>query len=168
MQKNILILILCSFLFQTANAITIEQPVNAKNIIIPIGKTGKTINLLKLSSISEKQFEIITGKKLGFAEKLMFKTAQRKICKSINSDGTINNKKIKKFYKRYYEGDDRGFNLGGFALGFFLTWVGVLIAYIINNDRNHSRRLWAWIGFGVAIVFLAILVIVAFSNGYNY
>lgn len=164
MLKNLLILIACVFLFQTTNAITITAPVKAKDIVIPIGKTGKTISLQQLSSISTKQFEALTGKKLSYANRLMFKAAQRKIKRNINSDGTVNNKKLEKFYKRYYDGDDRGFNLGGFALGFFLGLIGVLIAYIINNDRNHSRRLWAWIGFGIFAVFYIILVIALLSN----
>lgn len=164
MRKITFFLLACIFLFQTANAVTINAPVKASDIIVPLGKTGKTINLQTLSVISTEQFEDLTGKKLGVADKLMFKAAQRKIRNSINKDGTINNKKIERLYHRKYDSDDHGFNLGGFALGFLLGLVGVLIAYIINNDRNHSRRTWAWIGFGIFLVLYLIIAAASLSN----
>jgi hypothetical protein len=123
----------------------------ASEIVLPLGNTGKKISLQDLATISVKDFGKLIGKKMSFADRMMFKVAQRKIRHSINEDGTVNSRKIERVYKKYDDGDS-GFNLGGFALGFLLGLIGVLIAYIINNDNNHSRRIWAWIGWGVFVV----------------
>ena len=154
-------------LYFNANAFIVTAPVKASDVKIPIGKTGKTISLQELSTISEKQFEIIAGKKLGFADKLMFKAAQRKIKNSINSDGTINNKKIEKFYRRNHDKPEHYFNLGGFALGLFLLAIGVLIAYLIKDDKQRSRITLAWIGFGVfAFIYLLLVILVVSAGGW--
>ena len=39
-----------------------------------------------------------------------------------------------------------GFHLGGFALGFLIGPIGVLIAYLIDDDKKRNRVKWAWIG----------------------
>ena len=36
--------------------------------------------------------------------------------------------------------------------------IGVLIAYIINDDNHHRRVKWAWVGFGI---FVAVLLLVS-------
>jgi len=69
----------------------------------------------------------------------------------------VSNKKLAKLAPGYYD-EDKSFHFGGFALGFFLGLIGILIAYIINDD-NHSRRVrWAWYGFGIYVVILLIAI----------
>ena len=51
------------------------------------------------------------------------------------------------------------FNLGGFALGFLLGLIGVLIAYLINDDKKSDRVKWAWIGLAAWIVILILVFI---------
>jgi hypothetical protein len=156
-MKKILTLVLALFLFgQTVNAISFSSEAKkASEILIPIGTTGKTISMQELAAISVKDFETLTGKKMGFADRAMFKSAQRKIRRSINDDGTLNNRQIEKFSQKYVE-EKTGFNIGGFALGLFLGLIGVLIAYIINNDNNRNRHTWAWIGWGVLVIIVLI------------
>ena len=81
---------------------------------------------------------------------------QKKIRNSINTDGTVNNKMFQKIYKSGLFGN-HPFHFGGFVLGFFLSFIGVLIAYLIRDDdeeRRSDRRYWAWEGllFGLLIV----------------
>lgn len=54
-----------------------------------------------------------------------------------------------------------GFHFGGFALGFFVGLIGVLIAYLIRGDEavDRNRRKWAWIGFGVYVLLLVALIV---------
>lgn len=152
-MKKIYALVFATLCFTLSiSASSIENPpVKASEVMVPVGNTGKSISLQDLSTISVKDFEDLSGSKMKGADKLLFKTAQKKIRKSINADGTLDNKQLERMYRKS-GGGDGDFNIGGFALGFLLGLIGVLIAYIINNDNNSSRRKWAWIGLGAAIV----------------
>jgi hypothetical protein len=94
----------------------------------------------------------VTGKKMTFVKKIQFKLAQRKLRKSINEDGTFNNKKLEKVFQDEMSGTT-GFHLGGFALGLFLFVIGVLIAYLIDDEKKSNRVKWAWIGAAVSLLF---------------
>ena len=83
----------------------------ASDVYLPVGSTGQKISLLDLSKIDVKAFETLSGRHLNFFDRLGFKLAQKKLRKSINADGTIDNKKLNKFLA---EGDhSTGFHLGG-------------------------------------------------------
>ena len=126
----------------------------ASQIFIPVG-ADKQISLLDLSSISVTDFQLLTGKHLSFFERVSFKLSQRKLRHSINADGSVNNKKLLKLATAAADGG--GFNIGGFALGFLLGLIGVLIAYLIHSDNKAALRKWAWIGLGVEVV-LSLLI----------
>lgn len=49
---------------------------------------------------------------------------------------------------------ETGFHAGGFFLGLLLGVIGVIIAYLINDEKKHNRVKWAWIGWGVWVVLL--------------
>ena len=121
-------------------------------IYLPIGSTGQKISLMDLSTIDVKDFENISGRHLNFFDRLAFKAGQKKLRKSIDKDGSITNKKL---LKAMSGGDhSTGFHIGGFALGFFLGAIGVLLAYVIGGDEDvkRNRAKWAWIGFGIFVV----------------
>ncbi|MGZ8537091.1 MAG: hypothetical protein ACXWV9_02455 [Flavisolibacter sp.] len=122
----------------------------ASEVFIPIGKSGKKISLLELSEINVKELESLTGDKMKFTDKVGFKIAQSKLRSSINADGTFDNRKLDKMAAKAADGSS--FHLGGFALGFLLTIIGVLIAYLINDDKKAQRVKWAWIGFAAGLV----------------
>jgi len=63
---------------------------------------------------------------------------QKQLRKTINRDGTFNQKKAEKFLSRYADGSS-GFHAGGFFLGFLLGLIGVLIAYLIKDDKKKNR-----------------------------
>ncbi|HEV8284858.1 MAG TPA: hypothetical protein VGQ09_11150 [Chitinophagaceae bacterium] len=77
---------------------------------------------------------------MSLVEKISFKIAQRKLRKSINADGTIESKKLVIFFQKKV--GRYGFHLGGFALGFLLGLIGVLIAYLIIDDYKPNRVRW--------------------------
>jgi hypothetical protein len=129
----------------------------ASEIMIPIGKNMQ-ISLLDLAMISPSQFEKLTGKKMNLVDKAGFRIAQKDLRKSINSDGTVNNQKIAKLLQK--ADGSSGFNLGGFALGFLLGLIGVLIAYVISDDNKKARTKWAWIGFLAALVLWLLVFVV--------
>jgi hypothetical protein len=159
-MKKIIILFTACLLIATAPfAFTGFSSLSKKasDVYLPVGSGGNKISLLELSKIDVRSFESLTGRHLNFVDRLGFKIAQKKLRKSISADGTIDNKKLNKFLA---QGDGTtGFHIGGFALGFLIGLIGVLIAYLINDEKKKNRVKWAWIGFAVWIVLLIILVI---------
>ncbi len=137
----------------------VEPQKKATEIFVPIGKSGLQISLMDLSQVKVKEFESLSGKKMKFTDKIGFKIAQRELRNSINNDGTFNSKKLNKLANKMADGNG-GFNIGGFALGFLLSLIGVLIAYVISDDEKAARTKWAWIGFAVS---LAIGLLVALA-----
>src|SRR3954470_4013625 len=151
MKRIITLLMALSFVSSTfASGLMIVKPKKADEIMIPIGNTGQKISLLDLSRIKVKDFEALTGHHMKFADKMGFKLAQHQLKNSINSDGTINNKRLEKYMEK--ADAPTGFNIGGFALGLLLSIIGVLIAYLINDEKKAARVKWAWIGFAVWLV----------------
>lgn len=133
-------------------------PKNANQTYIPVGNNAK-ISLAKLSEIKVKDYEKMSGRHLNFFQRIIFKAGQKKLRNSISAEGTITNKKLLKAMSN--GGPSVGFNLGGFALGFFLNFLGVLIAYLIKTDKDvdRNRRKWAWIGLGVSFLLVSLLII---------
>jgi len=122
---------------------------SADQMKIPVGN-GNFVSLLQLSKMSVKEYEQLSGKKMGFFNRLSFKAAQKKLSHSINADGTITDKKMLKAFGGSSDGTT-GFHLGGFALGFLIGLIGVLIAYLIKDGKKPNRVKWAWIGFAAWI-----------------
>lgn len=137
--------------------VSAKKNLNASEVMIPIGGTDQKISLKALSEISATELEQITGRKMSWAQKLSFKSTQRKLKKTFDENGTITSKKLLK----QVDADNltAGFHLGGFALGFLLTLIGVLIAYLINDDKKQGRVKWAWIGFGISVVLIILFML---------
>jgi hypothetical protein len=163
-MKKVLLFVTAFAIFTTSFGASgfSHLPKKATEVYLPIGNHMQ-ISLMDFSKIGVKDYEKISGKHLSFFEKMSFKAGQKKLRKSIAEDGTVTNQKLLKMMS----GEDHsvGFHLGGFALGFFLGLVGVLIAYIITGDRDvdRNRRKWAWIGFGVYVVLLVAFVAMILS-----
>lgn len=159
-MKRIFTLFLALAVLSTSFASSVVTPAkSASEIFVPIGNTGYKISLQDLSQISVKDFETLSGRHFKLADRLGFKLAQKELRKSINQDGSLNSKKLNKFFQK--ADGETGFHLGGFALGFLLGLIGVLIAYLINDDKKSNRVKWAWIGLGVWVVILLIALAAA-------
>jgi len=129
---------------------------HASAVMIPIGSEGKKISLLELSAISRSGLENLTGWKMTLTQRLAFKGAQKKIRNGVNQDGYIVDKKLNKVFTG--EGET-GFHIGGFALGFFLGLIGVLIAYLIKDEKKRNRVKWSWIGLAAWLVIYLIFFV---------
>ncbi len=165
----------CCFIIIVGTTIaSIEKPAltkpvpNAFEIMIPIGKTGKLLSLKELSTINRTALETITGKKMGFFERVAFNRAQKRLHKGIRPDGSISDKRLSGFFEKKHKGNTEGFHGLGFILGFFIGAIGVVLAYVINNDEDKKNRVkWAWIGFGASFVLsigLYVLLILSWSR----
>lgn len=113
---------------------------------------------MELSTISANDMQELTGRKMDWAEKFAFNQGQKKLRKNIAADGTINSKKLNKMAAPMAAGG--GFHFGGFVLGFLLSLLGVLIAYLIKDEKKASRVKWAWIGFALIMVIYLVVVLV--------
>jgi len=145
--------------FRNENLLATEPSINANLIFLPVGSTGKMISLMELSRIHVKEFEALSEQKLGLFDKLTFKLAQRKLRKKLEADGTIKSEALVNYLNKPDAERKRGFHAGGFFLGFFLSIIGVLIAYLIKDEHKRRRVTWAWIGFAIIaapVLFLAI------------
>ena len=158
MKRILTLLLLCAVMLQSYAVGPTPPSRKAAEIWLPIGNTGRQISLLDLSRIDVKTFETVTGRHLPFLDRVGFKMAQRKLRNSIQPDGTINSKKLERFLHSGDGDPSTGFHIGGFALGFFVGLIGVLIAYLINDDYKRNRVKWAWIGFGIFAVLYIILL----------
>src|SRR5690606_9318471 len=112
----------------------------ASELFLPIGSTGNKISLEDLSHISRKDFEQLSGHKMNAGQKIGFKVVQKKLRNMIGDDGRVNNKTLK---NAAAAANGEGFHIGGFALGFFVGLIGVLIAYLISDDKKSKRVKWA-------------------------
>lgn len=154
MKKVFAFLMAIALMAQSFAAVSVTvPPKKASEVFIPIGNTGKQISLQDLSEMKVKDFEEISGRDMKLADKAMFKMAQKELRKNISHDGTISSKKLNKFFTQKADGTS-GFHLGGFALGFLLGLIGVLIAYLLNDDKKSNRVKWAWIGLGAVVVLI--------------
>lgn len=137
---------LFTFSFASPNVLAPKKPskLDANAIMLPIGKNGQTVSLMDLSRMKVKELEAITGEKMKLVDKIGFLAAQKQLRSSINADGTISSKKLEKVAAK--ADGDSGFHLGGFALGFLLGLIGVLVAYLIKDDKKKNRVKWAWLG----------------------
>ena len=140
-----------------AVGVVTPPPKKATELFIPIGNSGQKISLMDLSYIKVKEYEALSGRDMKMADKVMFKLAQRELRKSISPDGTVNSKKLAKVVKKV--DSSTGFHIGGFALGFLLGLVGVLIAYLLNDANKSNRVKWSWIGLGALVVLVILLSI---------
>lgn len=161
-MKKAFVLVALIVTFSVANSTSLPNegpPIKASEVFLPIGKTGQMISIQDLALIKIKDFETLTGSKLKLIDKIGFSISQKKLRKSINPDGTFNKKKVQKFFHKYAE-DGTGFNAGGFFLGLILGLIGVLIAYLIKDEKKKSRVKWAWIGWAIWLVIVLIAVVI--------
>jgi len=161
-MKKIIALFILAAVFSvgySTSAVEIKPTLKANEVFLPVGKTGQLISLQELSTIKLKDFERLTGKEMKFFDKLNFKVGQRQLKKSINPDGSFSKKKVQKYFDKMAEGSG-GFHAGGFFLGLLLGLIGVLIAYLIKDDKKKARVKWAWIGWVAWLVILLVTLVV--------
>ncbi len=158
MKKFLLIIVAVLFFSAPQFASVSPGKMNSENpkaseLFFPVGSTGNKISLKDLSEISRKDFEELSGHKMKGGQKIAFKAAQKKLRGMIDEDGRVHNQTLKK------AAAGESFHIGGFALGFVLGLIGVLIAYLINDDKKSKRVRWAWIGLGVWVVIVLIAIL---------
>jgi hypothetical protein len=168
MKGKIILVVVLAICFNDsfASVSVIVPHLNANEIYITVGKPGKTISLMTLSRINIRDLELLRGEKMKLLDQLSFKIAQKKLRNNINSDGTLNRRRLVKLLEK--ESTGKGGSIGGFALGSLLGPVGVLLAYLFKDPNKKNRVKWAWIGLIAFIpMWLLIFLILAIAIGYG-
>ena len=161
-MKKLIALIFTTAILNAVIAVTPTvdgaKPIMATSIMIPIGKTGNKISLAEFSKLKPQEYETLANVKLGLFDRMKYNRAMKKLRNSIAEDGTIKDKKLAENLRSAGSDDlTADFHLGGAALGALLGPIGVLIAYLIDDENKSTRIKWAWIGLIVWVLF-AILI----------
>ena len=124
------------------------------------------LNPEELSTISIPMLELKTGRKLSAWQKISFKLAQKKLRKQLA--GAKNHQKAP--HQDEDEDRSRGFHMLGFILGFFLGPIGIILSYFIDKEEERANRVkWAWIGWGISVIFVLLLytalIVLLFASG---
>jgi hypothetical protein len=134
MQKTMLSIIMVAFLLSAKAATT---PVNlpASAVMIPLIGTDKVISLKDFISLTPGEYKAVSGKKMGIAERLKLKTAQKFAKRLVMKDGTVDITKLKS-KKGFF--DKWSWHWGGFALGFLII-LGPIICLFFNDEYKWDR-----------------------------
>jgi hypothetical protein len=159
MKKHLILLLLFSLSFNLVGFSAILPP--SKDIKGAIDK-NQIESIKQFSTMSFNEYEKMLGHKASKIEQFAFARMQKKTNKMFDSEGNLLEKYQKRFLKMYSE--PGGSFVGGFALGFFLGVIGLILAYAVNNDGDKRNRIkGAWWGFIIQAI-LGIILIAAFLS----
>jgi hypothetical protein len=156
---SVLFLIAGMFLLQPAHAISGNSLIVPESTpateIKPVEKpTDPALNAILVQQFlkltPEKYYEL-TGKKMKLSQKISLKLAQWKIKRMLKKGKTVDLMAM-----RQKGIDTSDFNIAGFLLGFFLSLIGVLIAYLLNDEAIIK---WAWLGAGLSAILWLLFVV---------
>ena len=160
MKKIFLFLMSFFLLFNMVGFSAILPPTNTNPTTVEQAQLDK---LKQFSTMSFMEYEKLLGHKASKVEKYAFTRMQKKTSKMFDSEGNLL-QKYQQRLKRMYD-EPGGSFVGGFALGFFLGAIGLVLAYAVNNDGDKKNRIkGAWWGFIAAAVLLTILLVVASAS----
>jgi hypothetical protein len=109
--------------------------------IVSVHAPNNTTADIQLKNFTTKDYQVLIGKKLTLRDKLVFHFAKQELMKTHK---TVDQETLHKAVS----GIGSDFNLGGFLLGFLLSFIGVLIALLFGGDVLR----WAWKGFLIGLL----------------
>ncbi len=167
-MKVISLFILAAVCSISAHAGMIYVPANSTDN----AKAGKTSAANVLGQLDAKTFlaltpakvQQLTGTRLNFGQKVTLKMAQLEVKKQLKKGKTVNMAEMGKKA-------GGGINFLWLVVGFFLGWIGVLIAYLTREGSDDNRVKSAWIGFGISallVILFYVLFFVFWANAAVY
>jgi len=157
MKKIVAFLFASVIMVQSFAAVNVELPARkASDVMIPIGKTGKSVSLLDLATMSPKDFQAMTGQHLKFSERVAFKLSQKELKTTINRDGTVNVKKLESLNQKMQKaaaGDNKK------NLRLALIFAAAAIVLSILGAVSGIFWVLASIAWLVAVVFFIIWLV---------
>jgi hypothetical protein len=125
--------------------------------VVPVSKSVvredpfNTMLVQQFLSLTPKKYQELTGRKMSLPQKISLKLAQMKVKKMLKQGKKVD---LLAMSKKGVNTSD--FNIAGFLLGFFLSLLGVLIAYLLDNEAIIK---WAWIGAGISLLIWLLAVL---------
>jgi len=149
MKKTLLVIVLLSLRpCVNASYISPDYPSIRNEAIIPLPGTKKLITVEEYLKLSPRAVKELTGKKMNIVQRIDFALNKHFLRRMMRQDGSL----------EAFQMRGRGFlgkwqwHWGGFALGFFLSLLGPIIALFFNDDYKWDRfwtalhtALWVWL-----------------------
>ena len=161
--RSVLFVIAALFLLQPAHAISgnssivpesnsVSNPVTeTKPIDKPIDPAMNALLVQQFLKLTPEKYYQMTGKRMKLSQKVSLKLAQWKIKRMLKKGKTVDLMAM-----RQKGIDTSDFNIAGFLLGFFLSLIGVLIAYLLDDEAIIK---WAWLGAGLSAILWLLFVV---------
>jgi hypothetical protein len=155
--------ILLSVLLVSAGLFLLQPPAHAisgsSGIIVPgvtpitepIDPAMNAMLVQQFLKLTPEKYYELTGKKMKLSQKISLKLAQWRIKRMLKKGKTVD---LVAMTKKGIDTSD--FNIGGFLLGFFLSLIGVLIAYLLGGEDLIK---WAWLGAGLSAILWLLFVV---------
>jgi hypothetical protein len=157
MKRTMILFLFFCLSHASLNASTF-LPVNPRDpmtsdVMIPLVGTNKMISLKDYLNLTPQDYADLTGKKMKLGQKIDLNISKHFIKKMIRKDGTVDIQKMKK--RGFFSGWQ--WHWGGFALGFFFSFLGVIATLFFNDDYKWDRFWTAlhtalWLGLIAGIV----------------
>ena len=154
------IITLALFVFFVCNSFASENSIilpkkKASEILIAVGKSGQKVSLTDLTHMKAKDYEAMTGKKLNLVDKIGLKLSQRELKKTINPDGTLNQKKMEMLNRKMARMSEQGHHYLHLFILFLALAVGLAIIGIFVPFVWILSAL-AWLG---AVIFFILWLV---------
>lgn len=157
----VLFLITGMLLLQPAHAISGSSSIlvvpgsspvtEVKPIDKPVDPALNALLVQQFLKLTPEKYYELTGKKMKLSQKISLKLAQWKVKRMLKKGKTVDLMAM-----RQKGIDTSDFNIAGFLLGFFLSLIGVLIAYLIDDEAIIK---WAWLGAGLSAILWLLFVV---------
>ncbi len=141
------------FICITSPSFALVSPSSKHAEMSATNKSSDVLAKMKMEdflSLTPKKYKELTGEKLSIPQKISLKLAQKKMKQAIKENKMADEKMQASVI------DTSDFNIGGLILGLILPVIGLLIAYLIDDSEVIK---WAWIGFGIFLVFFLLFII---------
>lgn len=163
-MRKITIFLLAVAFSISSNAGIIYVPANSTDNT----KAGKTSTANVLGQLDAKTFisltpakvQEMTGVKMNLGQKISLKMAQMEVKKQLKKGKEVNMAEMGKKA-------GGGLNWLWVLIGFLLSWVGVLIAYLTREGHDDNRVKSAWIGAGIGLVVWILFYVLVFASWNN-
>lgn len=159
-KKYLLTFLIFSFVKISLSATTLPAATTdpmASDVMIPLVGSSKMISLRDYLNLTPQTYADLTGKRMKLRQKIDLSISKHFIKKMIRKDGRVDIQKMKKrgFFSRWE------WHWGGFALGFFFSFLGAIVALFFNDDYKWDRFWTAlhtalWLGLIVGVIAAAI------------
>lgn len=97
--------------------------------------TDKMISVEDFLHLTPASYRDFTGQRMNLGQRLDLRISKHSLKKLIHKDGTVHLEKMKR--RGFFGGWQ--WHWGGFALGFFLSLLGPIVALFFNDDYKWDR-----------------------------